>query len=79
MFPQERPPSRGELQDHYEDFVEDVFEELSKHGKVVELKVCENMAEHLNGNVYVLFPTLSLPPSLSLFSVSEVRDQKNCK
>ncbi|KAL0482546.1 splicing factor U2AF 35 kDa subunit [Acrasis kona] len=43
------------LQEHFEEFFEDVFEELSKSGEIDELNVCDNVAEHLVGNVYVKY------------------------
>ena len=44
-----------EVQEHFEDFYEDVFEEMAKHGEVEGLNVCDNHADHLVGNVYVKF------------------------
>ena len=38
-----------------QDFYEDVFEELDKFGEVENLNVCDNLADHLVGNVYVKF------------------------
>jgi splicing factor U2AF subunit len=38
-----------------QDFYEDIFEELDKFGEVENLNVCDNMADHLVGNVYVKF------------------------
>jgi len=43
------------LRDHFEDFYEDAFEELSKFGEIEELNVCDNVNEHLLGNVYVKY------------------------
>jgi splicing factor U2AF subunit len=43
------------LQEHFEDFYEDIFEELDKFGEVENLNVCDNQADHLVGNVYVKF------------------------
>lgn len=43
------------LQDQFNEFYEDVFEELSNFGEVEELNVCENVGDHLVGNVYVKF------------------------
>eukprot|EP00850_Spirogloea_muscicola_P024979 SM001896S05150 [mRNA] locus=s1896:9:1894:- [translate_table: standard] len=43
------------LQEHFEDFYEDIFEELSKYGEVENLNVCDNLADHMIGNVYVKF------------------------
>eukprot|EP00953_Heterococcus_sp_UTEX-ZZ885_P020399 11415-Heterococcus_DN1.PRE.1 len=39
--------------DEFEDFYEEVFEELSKFGTVEEMNVCDNLGDHLVGNVYV--------------------------
>ena len=45
-----------ELQDHYDDFFEDVFWELEeKYGKIEQMNVCDNLGDHLVGNVYVMF------------------------
>eukprot|EP00850_Spirogloea_muscicola_P001464 SM000005S17261 [mRNA] locus=s5:1056707:1058813:- [translate_table: standard] len=44
-----------EVQQHFDDFYEDLFEELSKHGELESLNVCDNMADHMVGNVYALF------------------------
>lgn len=38
-----------------QDFYEDVFEELDKYGEIENLNVCDNLADHLVGNVYVKF------------------------
>jgi len=38
-----------------QDFFEDVFEELDKFGEIEKLNVCDNLADHLVGNVYVKF------------------------
>lgn len=43
------------VQEHFEDFYEDLFEELSKYGEIESLNVCDNLADHMVGNVYVLF------------------------
>eukprot|EP00271_Cylindrocystis_brebissonii_P017476 TRINITY_DN4563_c1_g1_i1.p1 TRINITY_DN4563_c1_g1~~TRINITY_DN4563_c1_g1_i1.p1 ORF type:complete len:330 (+),score=28.10 TRINITY_DN4563_c1_g1_i1:202-1191(+) len=43
------------MQEHFEDFYEDIFEELSKYGEIENLNVCENLADHMIGNVYVKF------------------------
>jgi splicing factor U2AF subunit len=42
-------------QKHFEDFYEDVFSECMKFGEVEELVVCENLNDHLRGNVYIKF------------------------
>ena len=38
-----------------QDFYEDIFEELDKFGQIENLNVCDNLADHLVGNVYVKF------------------------
>ncbi|GAV61689.1 zf-CCCH domain-containing protein/RRM_5 domain-containing protein [Cephalotus follicularis] len=43
------------IQDHFEDFYEDLFEELSKYGEIESLNICDNLADHMVGNVYVQF------------------------
>lgn len=40
---------------HFEDFYEEVFLELSNFGEVLELNVCDNLGDHLIGNVYAKF------------------------
>ncbi|GFR51361.1 hypothetical protein Agub_g13785 [Astrephomene gubernaculifera] len=42
-------------QEHFEDFYEDVFEELAAHGELENLNVCDNFADHMVGNVYAKF------------------------
>ncbi|XP_077241212.1 splicing factor U2af small subunit B-like [Tasmannia lanceolata] len=43
------------IQEHFEDFYEDLFEELSKYGEIESLNICDNLADHMVGNVYVQF------------------------
>eukprot|EP01012_Entosiphon_sulcatum_P064831 TRINITY_DN93688_c0_g1_i1.p1 TRINITY_DN93688_c0_g1~~TRINITY_DN93688_c0_g1_i1.p1 ORF type:complete len:283 (+),score=39.90 TRINITY_DN93688_c0_g1_i1:133-981(+) len=43
------------LRDHFEEFFEDAFEELSKFGEIEELNVADNVNEHLLGNVYIKY------------------------
>ncbi|KAF3321421.1 Splicing factor U2af subunit [Carex littledalei] len=43
------------LQKHFENFYIDIFEELSKYGEIESLNVCDNLANHMIGNVYVQF------------------------
>lgn len=40
---------------HFEDFYEEVFLELANYGELEELIVCDNIGDHLVGNVYVKF------------------------
>ncbi|KAJ0234707.1 Splicing factor U2af small subunit B [Hirschfeldia incana] len=53
--PQGQPLDPSKIQQHFEDFYEDIFEELDKFGEVESLNVCDNLADHMIGNVYVLF------------------------
>ncbi|KAK4487550.1 hypothetical protein RD792_005801 [Penstemon davidsonii] len=52
---QGQPMDPSKIQEHFEDFYEDIFEELSKFGEIETLNVCDNLADHMIGNVYVLF------------------------
>lgn len=48
--------SQEELQDHFDDFYKDVFYEMEeKYGEIEEMNVCDNLGEHLLGNVYIMF------------------------
>ena len=38
-----------------DEFYEDIFNEIRKFGKVEEMHVCENLGEHLMGNVYIKY------------------------
>eukprot|EP00877_Chromochloris_zofingiensis_P009904 jgi/Chrzof1/5167/Cz15g14020.t1 len=49
------PVEQDYVQEHYEDFYEDVFEELDQYGEIENLNVCDNLADHMVGNVYVKF------------------------
>ncbi|XP_021512159.1 splicing factor U2AF 35 kDa subunit-like [Meriones unguiculatus] len=67
IFPNARDSSRGadalrgagrdaETQEHYDEFFEEVFAEMEqRYGEVEEMHVCDNLGEHLAGNVYVKF------------------------
>lgn len=52
---QGNPIDPEQIQEHFEDFYEDIFEELSKYGEIESLNVCDNLADHMIGNVYVQF------------------------
>lgn len=41
--------------EHFEDFYEEIMEELSKFGELEQLNVLENLGDHMFGNVYVKF------------------------
>ncbi|KAI1283720.1 Splicing factor U2af 38 kDa subunit [Halotydeus destructor] len=48
--------SDEECQEHFDNFFEDVFVELEdKYGEIEEMNVCDNLGDHLVGNVYVKF------------------------
>jgi splicing factor U2AF subunit len=50
--------SDEEMQEHYDNFFEDVFVEgEDKYGEVEEMNVCDNLGDHLVGNVYIKFRT----------------------
>ena len=43
-------------QAYFDAFYEEVFSEMEdKYGEVEEMNVCENIGEHMVGNVYVKF------------------------
>ncbi|KAI8801680.1 hypothetical protein BJ742DRAFT_836313 [Cladochytrium replicatum] len=44
-----------QLQEHFDLFWEDIFIELAKYGEVEEMNVCDNVGDHLVGNVYVRY------------------------
>ncbi|WCJ44780.1 Splicing factor U2AF 35 kDa subunit [Euphorbia peplus] len=52
---QGQPIDPRKIQEHFEDFFEDIFEELNKFGEIESLNVCDNLADHMIGNVYVQF------------------------
>lgn len=48
-----------EMQEHYDEFFEEVFTEMEeKYGEVEEMNVCDNLGDHLVGNVYVKVQTV---------------------
>ncbi|KAJ6708152.1 U2 SNRNP AUXILIARY FACTOR SMALL SUBUNIT [Salix viminalis] len=52
---QGNPIDPRRIQQHFEEFYEDLFEELRKYGEIESLNVCDNLADHMVGNVYVQF------------------------
>ncbi|GAB4837624.1 hypothetical protein Ancab_002473 [Ancistrocladus abbreviatus] len=52
---QGQPIDPKTIQQHFEDFYEDIFEELSKFGEIESLNVCDDLANHMIGNVYVQY------------------------
>ncbi|XP_078153089.1 splicing factor U2af small subunit B-like [Carex rostrata] len=49
------PIDANQIQEHFEDFYKDIFEMLSTYGEIMCLNVCDNLAYHMDGNVYVQF------------------------
>jgi len=52
------PPSSNSQEDpreHYEEFYEEVLEECLKYGDVESVMVCDNLGDHMIGNVYVKY------------------------
>jgi splicing factor U2AF subunit len=48
--------SEEELQEHFDEFFEDIFLELEeKYGPIEEMNICDNLGDHLVGNVYIKF------------------------
>lgn len=48
--------SDEENQKHFDEFFEDIYVELEeKYGTIDEMNVCDNLGDHLIGNVYVKF------------------------
>jgi len=41
--------------EHFEDFFEEITEELMRYGELEQLQVVENLGEHMIGNVYVKY------------------------
>ncbi|KIO30283.1 hypothetical protein M407DRAFT_242218 [Tulasnella calospora MUT 4182] len=44
-----------ELQDNFDAVYEDLYCELAKYGHLLELHVCDNVGDHLIGNVYARY------------------------
>ncbi|POY70994.1 hypothetical protein BMF94_5919 [Rhodotorula taiwanensis] len=64
LRPKDAPPlnpnpesnlSESETQDQFDKFYEDAYCELVKYGNVLEMHVCDNVGDHLIGNVYARF------------------------
>jgi splicing factor U2AF subunit len=48
-------PKRRKEREDFEDWYEAVFEELSGFGHIDEMHVCDNLGDHMVGNVYVKY------------------------
>lgn len=44
-----------QIKQHFDLFFEDMFVELAKYGEIEELNVCDNVGDHLVGNIYVRY------------------------
>ncbi|KAG0259972.1 hypothetical protein DFQ27_003784 [Actinomortierella ambigua] len=47
--------NKEELQQNFNDFYEDIFVELAKYGEIEEMNVCDNVGDHLVGNIYARY------------------------
>ncbi|KAJ0247476.1 RNA recognition motif domain-containing protein [Hirschfeldia incana] len=52
---QGQPLDPRKVQENFEDFFEDLYEELGKFGEIESLNICDNITDHMIGNVYVQF------------------------
>mmetsp|Transcript_19522 Transcript_19522/g.29130 ORF Transcript_19522/g.29130 Transcript_19522/m.29130 type:complete len:194 (-) Transcript_19522:1174-1755(-) len=50
-----KPINPYNLQDHFQRFYRDIFEELRIFGIIENLNVCDNLSDHMIGNVYVKY------------------------
>lgn len=48
-------PDEKKIQSEFEEFYEEIFDELANYGFVEELHVCDNLGDHLVGNVYAKY------------------------
>lgn len=46
---------KSKLQDSFDDFYHEIYEEFSKFGKIEDVQVCENLGDHMVGNVYIKY------------------------
>lgn len=46
--------SDAEEQEHFDDLFEEIFTEVEdKYGEIEEMNICDNIGEHMIGNVYI--------------------------
>jgi splicing factor U2AF subunit len=45
----------NKLQDDFNDFYEEIYEEMKQFGTLEDIQVCENLGDHMVGNVYFKF------------------------
>lgn len=46
---------RSKLQEGFDEFYDEIFEEFKNFGKLEDVQVCENLGDHMVGNVYIKF------------------------
>ncbi|XP_055349681.1 splicing factor U2AF 26 kDa subunit-like [Paramacrobiotus metropolitanus] len=45
-----------EIQEHFDQFFEEIFTEVEdRYGEIEEMNICDNLGDHLVGNVYIKF------------------------
>ncbi len=65
--------SDEESQEHFDNFFEDVFIELEdKYGEIEEMNVCDNLGDHLVGNVYVKVGLNSSVLMITIFIITKI-------
>ncbi|GJJ73759.1 splicing factor U2AF 35 kDa subunit [Entomortierella parvispora] len=47
--------TKAEIQEDFDNIYEDFFVELAKYGEIEEMHVCDNIGDHLVGNIYARF------------------------
>ncbi|ORZ27125.1 splicing factor U2AF subunit [Lobosporangium transversale] len=47
--------TKQEIQEDFDNIYEDFFVELAKYGEIEEMHVCDNIGDHLVGNIYARF------------------------
>ena len=50
-----RPADPKKVQEEFDEFYEEVYDELAGYGEIEELNVCENLGDHMVGNAYCKF------------------------
>uniref|UniRef100_A0A7S3YQ71 RRM domain-containing protein n=1 Tax=Lotharella globosa TaxID=91324 RepID=A0A7S3YQ71_9EUKA len=43
------------IEKNFEEFYEDIFEEFAIFGQIENINICDNLSDHMIGNVYVKF------------------------
>jgi hypothetical protein len=43
------------FQEDFDEFYDEIFQEFNNFGKIDDVQVCENLGDHMVGNVYVKF------------------------